>query len=129
MHAHRIDTLETSWGSFELVLAEVALFDAAKREFPHATHYLLVSQNSIPLMTVEYLNELCSIRLQGRTRVNWCYDYCGQNADKLFTADDMHLSVAAQQFILLHAEHFADIRDAVLHACAPPLKIFTERDT
>lgn len=117
VNARWLNPLETSWGSFELVLAEVALFDAAKREFPDATHYLLVSQNSIPLMTAQYLNDLCSTRLRNKSRLNWCYDDCGNNAKKLFAALSVFPSVAAQQFLLLHADHFADIRGAVIDAC------------
>ena len=108
-----IPVIATTWGSFEIVDAEIALFDCAQRNFPSVTHFLLVSQDSVPLKSTNFMFETCS-QLKDKSMINWYENYNCVNSHNLALSVGIEYSVAAQQFLLLNKKHFVRLKDTVI---------------
>lgn len=115
----RVPSIETAWGKISIVEAEMLLFAECARLYGTATHFALVSQNTIPFVSVTKLLEATEGYLQGKTA--WrhikdedlapeCRGPMRAGFDSMFGEENPELQYGyGQQFMIVNSEHFRGI--------------------
>jgi hypothetical protein len=113
-NALRIPEVYTQWSSFEVVIAQEKLLTSARLHYPEATHFLIVSQNSIPMVsTHDLLQKICD-RCASKSLFDWySWDTQGTVEEQLMNAFGM-CAVASKQFVIWSREHIDSCSDMTL---------------
>ena len=102
----------TAWAHPSLLRAQLALFDACAAAFPAATHYLLLSEKCVPLVSPSRLLSFCATTIARASAFNFfvpvaCPALVPLQND-LLRRFGVHYKAGAQ-FMLLHAGQYAAV--------------------
>ena len=110
-----VPSLRTSWCDISVLNAEIAMYDATTVSFPNATHYVLVSEKTIPLVSATELIEYIQTHLRMKSQFGR-YTAKQSKNEQLFVNQLDYLKTLPMkiqvcgQFKILHVAHFKRIR-------------------
>jgi hypothetical protein len=110
---HVVDPIPTAWCNINVVKAEGLMFDVALTKFPHASHFWLVSEKTIPCLSAQnMIKQLTTSKFKHSSCIN---PYLGapllDEVRTLFKSLEWNPKKGSQ-FLLLFADHWKTIRES-----------------
>jgi hypothetical protein len=109
-----VETIPTAWGSINIVKAEGLLFDTAKDKYPSASHFWLVSEKTVPIVSPERLFDTIASGWRLKTLYTPLKKVPMHTDITQYISDRNWTPKAGGQFLLLNANHWSLVRDDFL---------------
>lgn len=123
-----LSSVSSEWGKCSIVTAELDLFDTCAKEFPEYSHYFLVSEKTIPLLSANRLTDFCNSTLKNKTSL-WTFEN-NRMFTKIFKKQvfkDLNVDLyISSQFIVMNAQHYLAIREEARSLCSTSETFFNK---